>query len=144
MTVLPKTVGNYKLMRLIGEGATAEVYEGHKIGDPQKFAIKMIKIGSLNEEQRAILMKEGSILKEIDHPYIVKYIDSMTTSKNHYFVFEFCEKGNLEKYLKNYFGALIPQEIAQQILFKIATAVSVIHGKNIVHRDIKLANILLK
>ncbi len=59
-------------------------------------------------------------------------------------MFEYCEKGDLEKYLKKYYGPQVPEEAVQKIIFCIGDAIRVIHQKGIVHRDIKLANILLK
>lgn len=50
----------------------------------------------------------------------------------------------MEKYLAEFYGPRLPEETAQRIIYCIADAVALIHLKGIAHRDIKLANILLK
>lgn len=91
-----------------------------------------------------MITKEVSIIKGIEHPNIVHLFETFETTNNYYLVFELCEQGDLEKYLMEYCGPRIPEETAQRIIFCIADAVSLIHSKGIAHRDIKLANILLK
>ena len=44
-----KKIGNYKLLKKIGSGATSEVFEGRKEGELEKYAIKMIKIRSMSK-----------------------------------------------------------------------------------------------
>ena len=62
-------------------------------------------------------------------------------------VFEYCENGDLESYITKYFKndkiCFIPEEITQKIICQIAEAFKVMREKMIVHRDLKLANILV-
>jgi serine/threonine-protein kinase ULK/ATG1 len=75
----------------------------------------------------------------------VELVDTFDTTHSCYLVFEYCEQGDLEKYLKEYYyREQVPEETAQAIIYSIADAVALIHEKGIAHRDIKLANILLK
>lgn len=104
----------------------------------------MIKQKGLNAEQKEIVNKQVSIIKSINHPNIVHLYETFETSNNMYLVFEYCERGDLEKYLTQYYGPRLPEQTAQRIIYCIADAVSLIHSKGITHRDIKLANILLK
>lgn len=104
----------------------------------------MIRLKGLTNEQKELVTKEVNIIKGIEHPNIVHLFETFETSNNFYLVFEYCEKGDLEKYLMEYHGPLLPEETAQRIIYCIADAVCLIHSKGIAHRDIKLANILLK
>jgi serine/threonine-protein kinase ULK/ATG1 len=72
-----KKVGNYRLVRKIGSGATSEVFEGRKEGEIERFAIKMIKVRSMSKEQREMIAKEVVIIKSIDHAHIVKLHDTL-------------------------------------------------------------------
>lgn len=98
-----------------------------------------------NMEQRLIdlVEMEVELLQKIDHPNIIKLFDVRRTKNNYYLVFEFCEKGDLEKYLKKHCEVPLREDIIKKLIYDIAGAVRLIHSKNIVHRDIKLANILL-
>ena len=91
-----------------------------------------------------MIVKEANIIKSIEHPNIVHLHDNFTTNKHYYLVFELCEQGDLETCLMEYYGPRIPEETAQRIIYCIADAVFLIHSRGIAHRDIKLANILLK
>lgn len=72
MTETLKKVGNYKLVKKIGTGATSEVFEGRKEGELERFAIKMIKNKTMSKEQKEMIAKEVLIIKNIHHPHIVK------------------------------------------------------------------------
>lgn len=71
-------------------------------------------------------------------------METFETTNHFYLVFEYCERGDLEKYLQESYGPRLPEETAQRIIYCIGDAVSLIHSKGIAHRDLKLANILLK
>lgn len=87
--------------------------------------------------------KEIDILKKIEHPNIVKLLDTKRTKNNYYLVFEFCTKGDLENYVHRYYKSGMPERTTQRLMYEMADAVKLLHSQNIVHRDIKLANILL-
>lgn len=95
MTETLKKVGNYKFIKKIGSGATSDVYEGRKEGELERFAIKMIKVRAMSKEQREAIEKEVLIIKNIEHPNIVKLHETLATANHYYLIFEFCEKGDL-------------------------------------------------
>ncbi len=104
----------------------------------------MIKVKSMSKEQREMIAKEVVIIKSIDHPHIVKLHDTLETPNNYYLVFEYCERGDLEKYLKENIENLLPPDNVRKIIKCIGEAVRHLHARGIAHRDIKLANVLLK
>lgn len=57
MTDALKKVGNYKLIKKIGSGATSEVFQGRKEGEIERYAIKMIKIKNMTKEQKELIAK---------------------------------------------------------------------------------------
>ncbi len=97
-------------------------------------------------EARKYLANEIMILKNLNHPNIVKFQDLKKT-KNHYFlIMECCNGGELADALDKYKqknGTAFPEEIVQHFMRQIIDAFKYIHGKKIIHRDIKLPNILL-
>ena len=54
-----------------------------------------------------MIAKEVIIIKNINHPHIVKLHQTLETSNHYYLIFQFCEKGDLEKYLKENLGTLL-------------------------------------
>ena len=85
-------------------------------------------------------------MKELNHPNIVKFEEIKKTKNHYYIIMEYCNGGELYKTLEKYMDKNkkpFNQEIVQHLMRQIIEAFKYIHGKNIIHRDIKLENILL-
>lgn len=66
----------------------------------------MISKSNLSEENMELIDKEIEILLALNHPNIIKLIDFKKTVNNWYLIFEYCELGDLEKYMKKHFNGL--------------------------------------
>ena len=140
-------VENYEMEKKLGKGSFGEVFLTSKKGDKKKYATKQFLRSEIeNSEARKYLENEILILKGLDHPNIVKFQDAKKT-KNHFFIMmEFCNGGELSKALQKYIeknGKAFPEELVQHFMRQIISAFKYIHGKKIIHRDVKLENILL-
>lgn len=60
------------------------------------FAIKVVKIGDMNEHRRKMLEFEVKVLKLVEHPNIIKFVDLYYTRNNYYIITEYCEGGSLQ------------------------------------------------
>ena len=140
-------VDNLILEKCIGKGAFGEVYLTSKKGTTEKFATKKLEREQIEKsEAMKYLKNEIIILQNLKHPNIVKYEDVKKTKKHFYIVMEYCNGGELSKALKKYqdrYGKPFSQEIVQYLMRQIIDAFKYIHGMKIIHRDIKLDNILL-
>ena len=140
-------VDNLVLEKCLGKGAFGEVYLTSKKGTDQKFATKKLEREQIEKsEAMKYLKNEIIILQNLKHPNIVRYEDVKKTKKHFYIVMEFCNGGELSKALEKYqkkFGKPFSQEIVQHLMRQIIDAFKYIHGLKIIHRDIKLDNILL-
>jgi len=93
------------------------------------------------------LKAEITILKNLDHPNIVKLKEVKKTKKHFYLVMEYCNGGELQSFLDKYQEKnkhAFTEEIVQYLMRQIMSAMYYLHSRNIMHRDIKLENILLK
>jgi len=92
------------------------------------------------------LKNEISIMHSLDHPNIIKLIKVKKTKKHFYIVTEFANGGDIEGLLAKYqekHGKPFSEEIVQYLMRQIISAFQYMHSKNIMHRDIKLENILV-
>ena len=143
-------VDNLILEKPLGKGAFGQVYLTKMIGDKNKdkiFATKVYERDKIEgTEAFKYLTNEINILHELKHPNIVQFVEVKKTKKHYYIVMEFCNGGELEKALEMYqlkYGNPFPEEVVQYLMRQIIDAFKYIHGKNVMHRDIKLENILL-
>ena len=124
----------------LGEGTFGSVIKAkHKLTN-ELVAIKIIpKSNFLKNDD---LKKEAEILKELDHPNIIKIFELYDTESDFYIVQELCNGGDLFSKIKDEGGQ---SEITTGIIiFQILSAVNYLHQRNLMHRDLKLENILLE
>ena len=138
---------DYSLEKSLGKGAFGEVFLTTKKGTNKLYATKkMEKEFFENETTKKYLLNEIYILKELNHPNIVQFADLKRTKNHFYIIMEYCNGGELFKALERHkekTGKPFSQEVVQNLMKQIISAFQYIHGKNILHRDIKLENILL-
>ncbi len=140
-------IGEYSLEKRIGKGAFSEVYRTQKLGDNTIYATKKVQKETLtNEKVKGYFNNEIFILKNISHPNIIKLYDIKESLNTYYLIFEYCNGGSLmqclDKYKKKNYEPF-PQEIVQHFMRQIVEGLRYIHNMKILHRDIKLDNILI-
>ena len=140
-------VDDYLLIKRIGKGNFGEVFLTQKQGYPQYYATKKMERRKcevpplLNR-----LINEIRILTSVKHPNIVKYIDLKKTKNHWYLITEFISGGSLTDILHKYMALYqrpFPEDIVQHIMRQIVSAVQYLHFNRIIHRDLKLDNILV-
>lgn len=136
-----KKVGPYNLELKIGKGAYGIVYKGRERISGKVFAVKSVDSKVLSRELRKHLESEIKTMKRVHSDYVVKLYDLMMTTKNVYLVMEFCEGGDLDKAIRK--NGPVPERLAKKWISQLLSAFSALQSCHIVHRDLKLANILL-
>lgn len=140
--VHPTTLDYYKFVRLIGKGAFGKVTLGiHKLTG-KYVAIKTIdKCYMKDEISRKKVFQEVYILKKIRHANVIRLLEVFEGPKHMLIVMEYAGGGDLLKYIKTK-GPLKEPE-ARTLFRQIIYGIGHIHSRHILHRDIKLDNILL-
>ena len=140
-------IDNYDLETCLGKGAFGEVYLTSRKGDPKKYATKKLDREEIESgEGIKYLRNEIVILQYLNHPNIVKFQEVKKTKKHYYIIMEYCNGGELSKALEKYvnkYGKPFPEELVQHFMRQIISAFKYIHERKIIHRDVKLDNILL-
>ena len=138
----------YTLNEFLGKGTFGEVYLTKKKNSDFLFATKRMSKDFVEDPKyMKYFNNEISILKRLYHKNIVK-LEALKKTINHYYVImEYCNGGTLteclEKY-KNLYHRPFTEEIVQHIMRQVVSAVNYMHDLKIIHRDLKLDNILVK
>lgn len=140
-------VDDLTLTKSLGKGAFGEVFLTQKRGSKEFYATKRLdRAFSEKPENIKLLSNEITLLKKINHPNIVRLIDLKKTKSHCYIVMEYCNGGDLSGCLKKYKEAYrrpFSEEIVQYIMRQVVNGIYFLHSNKIVHRDLKLDNILV-
>ncbi|CAD8064456.1 unnamed protein product [Paramecium sonneborni] len=147
-TVTNQQISNldrYLILSILGQGSYATVKLARDKLTEKLIAIKIYSKAKLcNQQRRQSLKREIHILKLLDHPNIIKYINTIETQMDINLIVEYGGSKSLRSYLKQFPNRKLDEDDAKLIFRQIVKAVDYCHSLNIVHRDIKLENILLK
>ena len=136
-------LGNrYQIIRKIGDGGMAFVYEAKDKLLNRTVAVKVLRPEFVDDEEFLKKFKrEAEAVASLSHPNIVNVYDVGEDGKVHYIVMEYIDGQNLKDIIKN--EGTLDEYTALDITKQIAMALSAAHKKGIVHRDIKPHNILI-
>lgn len=135
--------GRYRLESVLGHGGMASVYRAEDLELPREVALKLMPPGSADPEEMLRQRGEVATLASLSHHALVTLFDAGSEPTENgdrgYLVMELIDGPNLRQAL----GEPMPPQQVAHIGADIAEALHCIHGKGIVHRDVKPANILL-
>ncbi len=99
----------------------------------------------MDQKQREKCLQEVKLLQSVDHPNIVKYLDSFISDNELYIAIEWADKGDLKRFIKKYLqeGDKIDEIMIIEYTRQLGSALLHMHEKRIIHRDLKPANILI-
>lgn len=135
-------VGNYDLVRLIGEGAFSRVFLGRHVITGHQVAVKVVPRESLASPGALTRFnREVALLKQMHHPFIAELYDIVHTPEATFLVLELLDGGSLLDHI-NSRGRLCEDE-AKKYFIQLVCALDYLHNElHVAHRDIKAENIL--
>lgn len=142
----PERLGRYRILRRIGRGASATVYEALDTRMGRRVAVKVLQIDpDLSAERRTAQVerfdREARVIAHLSHPNIVFVYDVGEDDGRHYLVMELLEGVTLRERLAE--GGPIAPDEAMSIVDQMALALDATHAEGIVHRDIKPSNVVM-
>ena len=142
----------------LGDGAYSKVYKVKRLADGREYALKMVLLKNLSDKEKENAINEVRILASIKHPNIISYKEAFAdkTSDSLCIVMELVDAGDLYgqimKNLKRQ-GSSIPQadleyeglkeEFIWKVFIQVLKGLKSMHDINIMHRDLKSANVFL-
>src|SRR5688500_17112964 len=139
-----RTVGNYRLRSLLGRGATSEVFTAEHVLLGDVVAVKLLRPELADDSTQALaLIDEGTRVRTIDHPNVVRVLDAGLDPENHgcYLVMEHVAGETLSARLRR--EGRLPEAEVRRLGAELADGVAAAHACGIVHRDLKPANVML-
>lgn len=141
--LIPAQIGEYKIVREVGNGGMGVVYEAFRETEEfkQRVALKVIKRGMNNEIILKRFRTEQQILASLEHPNICRFLDGGKTVEGlPFYTMEFIEGLPINEFFEK---NPLSQEEKINIFREICAAVSFAHTNLIVHRDLKPSNIII-
>ena len=132
----------YKYGRLIGQGAFGKVNIGLNVLSGRVVAVKsFIKAELKNSQNMTKILYETNLMRKLNHPNITKILETFEDDKYILIIMEYINGGNLFSFVKK--RRKLSEKISKFLFRQIILGIQHIHSKKIVHRDIKLENILI-
>ena len=136
------TVSFYRIGKLLGKGAFGKVNLGiHKLSGKLVALKSITKKVMTDEHSKNKVLREVSIWGQLQHKSIIRLYESFESKKHILYVSELCSGGDLLTYVRK--RRKLKEKVAKFILKHILDGLYYCHSKGILHRDIKLDNILL-
>eukprot|EP01062_Namystynia_karyoxenos_P027661 TRINITY_DN21171_c0_g1_i1.p1 TRINITY_DN21171_c0_g1~~TRINITY_DN21171_c0_g1_i1.p1 ORF type:complete len:993 (+),score=252.66 TRINITY_DN21171_c0_g1_i1:141-3119(+) len=130
--------------RLLGKGSFGRVYQGLHPETGQFVAVKQIKSQGVPAKDRDKIKMEIDLLRDLDHPNIVKYLGSYVRDGRVNIVMEYVSGGSLLGLIQQYESqGGLPEVVVRRYTRQTVGGVDYLHSQDLMHRDIKPANILV-
>eukprot|EP00943_MAST-04B_sp_MAST-4B-sp1_P003108 g3108.t1 len=133
---------NWDDNQALGSGATSTVRIAINKTTKEKFALKTIELHRLPPAVVQSLFEEVNIMRVLDHPNIIKIIETFVDFKRLYIIMECCTGGELFDLLYEQPGAKFEEKKALALAIKMCSALNYLHQNKIIHRDLKLENFI--
>ena len=137
----------FKVLNKIGEGAYSTVYTVKRLEDQKIYALKKVKIKKLSNKEKNNALNEVRILASVNSPYIIGYKESFIDESDQTLciIMEYADDGDLYQKIKLFIknNTYFMEEDIWRIFIQITKGLHDLHEYDILHRDLKSANVFL-
>src|SRR5436190_1473192 len=138
--IIGQQIGNYRLVRWLGQGSFADVYLGEHIYLKRHAAIKILKM-SLSSADHESFLREARTVAALDHPHIVRVLEYGIEDTTPFLIMNYATNGSmLQRYPR---GTRLTLTEALPYIQQAAAALHCAHQQKLIHRDVKPENMLL-
>ena len=134
-----KVWNKYLFKKIIGKGGFSIVISLYEKKTGKVIAAKVVDKVKISSDTVRLLQEEPVILRTIEHANIVSLIDYVESQKRIFILLDYMDGGDLSKYVKERKRAnsYFKEHEAQGVILKLLHALNYLHGKGIIHRDVK-------
>ncbi|XP_004647541.1 testis-specific serine/threonine-protein kinase 4 [Octodon degus] len=133
---------NYKVGKVIGTGSYGTVYEAYHTKQKVMVAIKIISKKKASDDYlNKFLPQELQVMKILRHKYLISFYQAIETTSRVYIILELAQGGDVLEWIQRYGACSEP--LAGKWFSQMTLGMAYLHGKGIVHRNLKLENLLL-
>ncbi|KRX01199.1 Protein kinase-like domain [Pseudocohnilembus persalinus] len=133
----------YEKLEKLGEGTYGVVYKAKDRQTKEVYALKKIRLESEDEGIPSTAIREISLLKELQHPNVVRLHDVIHSNNKLVLVFEFVDQ-DLKKFMNKYKDTQgLDIQIVKNLIYQLFKGIEVCHKNKILHRDLKPQNLLI-
>ena len=145
--IIKKYMERFKVINKIGEGAYSTVYTVKRLEDQKIYALKKVKIKKLSNKEKNNALNEVRILASVNSPYIIGYKESFIDESDQTLciIMEYADDGDLYQKIKLFIknNTYFMEEDIWRIFIQITKGLHDLHEYDILHRDLKSANVFL-
>jgi eukaryotic-like serine/threonine-protein kinase len=134
-------LGNYRLVRALGQGGFADVYLAEHIYLKSQLAIKFLRAKVVSQDDLDAFLKEAQTIARLIHPNIIRVTDFGVDGEIPFLVMDYAPNGTLRQ--RHRVGTALPLNTIVPYVRQIAAALQHAHDEKIIHRDIKPENMLV-
>lgn len=142
---LPSHIGKYRVLKRLGEGATAEVFLAYDDFNQRDVAIKRVRPNATGDPMdgrysERFFAAEAALVGRLNHPNVVQIFDAVPDPVSPYLVMEYVAGSTLRPFCRA--DQMLALELVVEIGFKCAMALGYFYRQGLIHRDVKPANLL--
>lgn len=139
----PEYERSFKYIKTVGRGSFGVACLYKRLNDDIQVVLKQINLMDLTRGEKELAMNEVEVFSKLHHPNIISYYGNFIRGEVLFIEMEYADEGNLAQVI-NETAEYLPERYVLNVFEQVTSAISYMHGENILHRDLKTANVFLK